>query len=469
MRHHVCRSQLEGENRITIVEDSDGSFGTSPPEEHSNPVVEDGNNPFGASIRICFEERERTRKQIHPNRKNRAKQHWNSTTMPRKYEIHKTLFVSLLACYVSILQRSEIQTTMAFQSSRVIFRSRRGISRTIGQKWRTSQSSPQFSVKGPLGLSKECFPRFASTCLCSTSNDQSSDDAEETTKTQYTIDDSVCLPTKPETLEKAVHKSCRSLEVYLEKKPTAAHTKRAFEILVDMIGENNVDQNFKGIVLDSGCGTGRSTKLLANDTFPEHLVIGVDRSLARLTKTKDNRQGYDDNSTDEDDDQTSERATYCQRVSENAYLVRAELVDFWRCCMHQGWTSATDGENKSSDGLKITHHYILYPNPYPTNARLSSRWYAHPSFPLILTLGIPTLVLRSNWEGYLSEFAQSVQFANDFYATSDPNNVALPYLDSAMKGPAERIDKSVALTNFESKYDAVGERTFELILERKEP
>ena len=419
-----------------------------------------------------LEELEMIRKKIHPNRKSSAKQHCNST-MQRRYEIHKTLFLSLIVCFVSILQRSDIQPTMAFQSSRTIVRLGGRVSRTIEQKWRIPQSSPQLLMKAPhdffprlpLGLPNESFLSYSSTSLYSTSENKSSD-APKPMKTQYTIDDSVCLPTKPETLQKAVHKACRSLEVYLEKKPTAAHTKRAFDILVDMIGETN--QSFKGIVLDSGCGTGRSTKLLAKDMFPEHLVIGVDRSLARLTKTKDNRQGYDDSSSDHEDDETSERATYCQRVSKNAYLVRAELVDFWRCCIQQGWASAPEDDNQSSDGLAITHHYMLYPNPYPTNARLSSRWYAHPSFPLILTLGIPTLVLRSNWEVYLSEFAQSIQLANDFYDMSNSKNVALPYLDSATKGPAERLDKSVALTNFESKYDAVGERTFELILERKE-
>ena len=258
----------------------------------------------------------------------------------------------------------------------------------------------------------------------------------------------------------------------MEKKPAAAHTRRAFEILVEMISESK-EQSYEGIILDSGCGTGRSTKFLSSSIHPRHLVIGVDRSLARLTKTKDNQQGYDDNN--DRNDGTSERAAYCHKASDNAYLVRAELVDFWRCCIERGWTTPISEPQESQsdkDCLKITHHYMLYPNPYPTNARLSSRWYAHPSFPLILKLGIQTMVIRSNWEGYLIEFAKAVEMANEFYATTNNderklNNSALTYIDSAKKGPSERIDKSVALTNFESKYDNVGERTFELILERK--
>jgi hypothetical protein len=34
-----------------------------------------------------------------------------------------------------------------------------------------------------------------------------------------------------------------------------------------------------------------------------------------------------------------------------------------------------------------------------------------------------------------------------------------------MKGPIERIDKSVAWTNFEKKYDDIGELTYELLLQ----
>ena len=300
------------------------------------------------------------------------------------------------------------------------------------------------------------------------------------TSTQYTIDDSVCLPTKTETLEKAVHKACRSLDVYMEKKPAAAHTRRAFEVLLEMIGKRR-SMDYNGIVLDSGCGTGKSTKILADSIHPRHLIIGVDRSLARLTKTKDNRQDDDRDNKDEFKDGNvfmSEREAYCHQVSENAYLVRAELVDFWRCCIEHGWTGDKNDKREKvyfGDDLKITHHYMLYPNPYPTKARLSSRWYAHPSFPLILKLGIPNMVIRSNWEGYLKEFSQAIDMANDYYANHnneddirDSENLALPYFSSAKKGPTERTDKSVGLTNFESKYDNVGESTYELLLERSD-
>jgi SAM-dependent methyltransferase len=334
-------------------------------------------------------------------------------------------------------------------------------------------------------------------------------------------------------LKTSVHKACRSLDIYLDKKPSLPHTRDAFKVLLEMIEKNNDNNNnnkttvYDGIVLDSGCGTGRSTKIIARDIYPHHLVIGVDRSFSRLTKTKDNRQslGADidaDGDVDVDVDGDGDGdgydntvvgdETYCQQISENAYLVRAELVEFWECCIDHGWTTSIsddcidthksdDGNNKSNNhqkdeadnkvndtSLKITHHYLLYPNPYPTKKRLMQRWYAHPCFPLILKLNVETMVIRSNWEVYLNEFAAAIEMANDFYyhnnstnfvendsdvssregrTSSSSNNLALPYLSSAKVGAIERIDKSVALTNFEAKFDNVGESTYELILKKK--
>jgi tRNA G46 methylase TrmB len=270
-------------------------------------------------------------------------------------------------------------------------------------------------------------------------------------------------------LERAVQKACRSLDVFLEKKPMATHTRLAFDSLLERItldlGKKN-DHDFTnnsvqdlipkafpgGIILDSGCGTGRSTQYLAQANS-DHLVIGIDRSIARLTKTKANQR-----QPEHSDDTISD--VYTHSIAPNAYIVRAELVDFWTCCMEHDqefWTQ------------HIERHYLLYPNPYPTLQRLSSRWYAHPSFPLILKLNANQIILRSNWENYLKEFAQAVMIANDCYVNEhgyDHGNPATPYVESAKQGPSERTDKSVAWTNFEAKYDAVGEPSFELVLEQ---
>ncbi len=294
--------------------------------------------------------------------------------------------------------------------------------------------------------------------------------------TQYTINDEVCSPVDEGELRKIVQKHCRTLDSFLQNRPIAAHTKAAFDQIY-----HKVDPNRK-LILDSGCGTGRST-LLLGEKFPDHTVIGVDRSFVRLNRNSllqnhdnginnendiDNTDGVlietNDDTTDSDETQHNNVSMHnsnnahsqrpFQAIGGNVLLVRAELTDFWRCCLQANWD--------------ISHHYILYPNPYPKKNRIKKRFYAHPSFPLILKLG-GEIVIRSNWEGYLKEFSQSVVHAHEYYKESEDadvttDNFALPYYENALSGPKERTDKAIAWTNFEKKYDDVGEKTYELIL-----
>lgn len=257
--------------------------------------------------------------------------------------------------------------------------------------------------------------------------------------TQYTINDETCAPIDEAELRKLVKKHCICLDSYLAKKPIAAHTRNAFDQVNQLVDPK------KKIILDSGCGTARST-LLLGEKYPDHTVIGIDRSFVRLNK---NQMKGESRLVECASNEESQRPF--QAVSDNVLLVRAELTDFWRCCLLEGWN--------------VSHHYILYPNPYPKKARLKSRFYGHPSFPLILKLG-GDITIRSNWEGYLKEFAKSVEYANEYYEMHpEVINPASKYMDAAMKGPIERIDKSVAWTNFEKKYDDIGELTFELLLQ----
>ena len=54
--------------------------------------------------------------------------------------------------------------------------------------------------------------------------------ADGTTKvTQYTINDSVCPPTEPDTLEKIVQKHIHTLPRYWFSRPVAKHTAEAFQ------------------------------------------------------------------------------------------------------------------------------------------------------------------------------------------------------------------------------------------------
>jgi tRNA G46 methylase TrmB len=310
-----------------------------------------------------------------------------------------------------------------------------------------------------------------------------------TTTTPYTINDDLCPPTEPDLLTRTIRKSCESLDLFLSKKPIAAHTQTAFDQVSNLIldlnlelpnsqnsnNTNNSNQN-KPIILDSGCGTARSTLLLA-ERYPHHIVVGVDRSFVRLVRNANSRgdtplekeEPFQVNHDDEEAASSSLRP-YWQQVGSNAVIVRAELMDFWRLIL----------ANKNKNEWNVQHHYLLYPNPYPTKARLKQRFYAHSSFPILLQVG-GEITIRSNWKGYLEEFAHSVTIADHYYeeqtqtqtqtqtgSGNHPTNVARPYAPSARQGPHERTDKTVAWTNFERKYDNVGEPTYELLLKRQE-
>jgi tRNA (guanine-N7-)-methyltransferase len=127
------------------------------------------------------------------------------------------------------------------------------------------------------------------------------------------------------------------------------------------------------IILDSGCGTGESTKILAR-LFPECTVIGVDKSLSRLSRTGAKTWPY---------------------IETNAVWIRAELASFWRLALGAGWI--------------LDRHYLLYPNPWPKAGQLKRRWHAHPVFRDMLRLG-GRLEMRCNWEPYAAEFATSVNY-----------------------------------------------------------
>jgi len=138
--------------------------------------------------------------------------------------------------------------------------------------------------------------------------------------------------------------------------------------------ETGVFESGRPMVLDSGCGTGQSTKRLA-ELRSDHLVIGVDQSLARLGKSG---------------------VTSALLRHGNYVLARAELASFWRLFYEAGHA--------------LRKHYLLYPNPWPKPGHLQRRWHAHPVFPWLLALG-GEIELRCNWEIYALEFAAAVQIA----------------------------------------------------------
>ena len=181
--------------------------------------------------------------------------------------------------------------------------------------------------------------------------------------------------------------------------PVAAHTQAAFEALQGELGPSP-----GALIFDSGCGTGESTRNLA-ERYPEAWVVGVDKSADRLGRHR-------------------------AALPANARLVRAELGDFWRCAVAAGW--------------RLKAHYLPYPNPWPKARHYKRRWPAHPAFPWLLGLG-GDLEVRSNWRLYLEEW-----------------QVVLESLGVASALSPLAAAPEVPLSPFEAKYLASGHACYAL-------
>ena len=165
-------------------------------------------------------------------------------------------------------------------------------------------------------------------------------------------------------------------------------------------------------VLDSGCGTGSSTQILAQ-AYPQQLIIGVDRSQDRLSRTA--------NLGD-------------QSGNKNYRLVRADLSTFWRLLLR--------------DGHVPTRHFIFYPNPWPKPGHLLRRWHAHPVFPQLVSLG-GRMEMRTNWGIYADEFARAVSLA------------------TAETIRAQRFSPASVVSPFEQKYRERGHALFSVVVSEK--
>lgn len=133
------------------------------------------------------------------------------------------------------------------------------------------------------------------------------------------------------------------------------------------------------LILDSGCGTGESTVLLAQQ-HPAAFVLGFDRSAHRLAAHRLAKHTTHDHVE-----------THPQEGSSNYVIVRAEAEDLWRLL----------GQKYA---LIIEKHTIFYPNPYPKSRHFMRRWHGHPLFATMLRLS-PQTELRTNWQLYADEFA----------------------------------------------------------------
>ncbi|MEP1469998.1 MAG: SAM-dependent methyltransferase [Halieaceae bacterium] len=148
------------------------------------------------------------------------------------------------------------------------------------------------------------------------------------------------------------------------QKPVADFNSEAFDAINASIAEQN-----RPLILDSFCGTGLSTAQLAA-RHPDHLVVGIDQSAQRLSRHSHSQDNY--------------------------LLLRAECEPLWLLLVEAGIT--------------LSHHYLLYPNPWPKRSHLKRRIHGHPAFPLLLALG-GSIELRTNWQIYAEEFGLALHLA----------------------------------------------------------
>ena len=176
------------------------------------------------------------------------------------------------------------------------------------------------------------------------------------------------------------------------RKPCPAHTREAFE---QFLQTHRRDP--RPIVLDSFCGTGMSTAILAAQ-FPEAWVVGIDQSAHRLAKH-----------------QPTERRNY--------HLLRAEAEPFWYCL--------------AEAGIRLHSHWLLYPNPWPKASQFKKRLHGHGAFPMLAQLG-GALEMRTNWHLFAEEFA----LASDLIG---------------LQGSIDMVSPAAPMTLFERKYQERGQ------------
>ena len=223
-------------------------------------------------------------------------------------------------------------------------------------------------------------------------------------------------------------------------RPIADHTRTAFaeaEKFVEEFYKNSgrdkdgavFDNNRAGcatykVILDSGCGTGESTLniALANAGIP---VIGIDKSVARLNKAGGAALN----------DAALNGAGAAPR---NAFLVRAELLDFWRLALAK----------VKAGQWHIPYHALYYPNPWPKQSEATRRFHLHPIFPTFLQLG-DAIELRTNWEIYAREFAEAAHIAASDCTIS-----------------REAFEPEQPITAFERKYKEARQQLWRVIVKK---
>lgn len=146
------------------------------------------------------------------------------------------------------------------------------------------------------------------------------------------------------------------------RKDISEHNLQAYHLLREKLATTG-----KPLILDSFCGTGMSTALLAN-THQDHLVVGIDKSAQRLQRRTTN-------------------------LPDNALLLRADCEPLWQLLVR--------------DEIRLRRHCLFYPNPWPKSQHLRRRIHGHPAFRYLVELG-GVVELRTNWRIYVEEFATAM-------------------------------------------------------------
>ncbi|MFK7829623.1 MAG: tRNA (guanosine(46)-N(7))-methyltransferase TrmB [Congregibacter sp.] len=195
-----------------------------------------------------------------------------------------------------------------------------------------------------------------------------------------------------------------------------------------------LDQHTGPLLLDSFCGTGLSTRLLAA-AYTDALVIGVDQSAQRLSKGGDK--------------------------PDNCLLLQAHCEAIWRHLVQRR--------------QQVVAHYLLYPNPWPKPAHLGRRLHGHPAFSLLPKLG-GIMELRSNWQVYVEECgvalhllgmtARICALPEQEHAQEQKHGNTLEYARDSSQGSTPAFSGPTTL--FERKYRSSGHRLWRLSARMRE-
>lgn len=195
------------------------------------------------------------------------------------------------------------------------------------------------------------------------------------------------------------------------RKPIASHNQDMFNHAYQWYQGKQPKDGKRDVILDSGCGTGESSRFLATH-YPEHLIIGLDQSAKRLD--------HNDN----------------QHLPENCLLLRCECTDFWRLADQQHW--------------QFSLHTLFYPNPYPKPQHLQRRW--HGSAALLHLLNISQrIILRTNWKIYAEEFYATLELTKNKIANKEIHQELL-LMQASDSFLLEEYFPEKTITAFERKY-----------------